>query len=75
MPFYDFRCECGRIVEIEAHMGDAPAEVLCECNKWAKRVFYMPCVSFNRWNVDYKFNDVSEEMDGERDATAAGFNE
>lgn len=56
-------------------MGDAPVEVLCECGEWAKRVFYMPCVSFNKWNTDYRFNDVSEELDCDKDAIAMGMDE
>lgn len=72
MPFYDYRCECGETQEVEAHMGEAPTEVSCDCGGWAKRIYVMPLVSFNRWNVDYKFNDVSDEIDGERDAIAAG---
>ena len=75
MPSNDFKCECGAIHTVEAHMGDAPAEVLCECGKWAKRVFYMPCVSFNKWNPNYKFVDVSEELDCDRDAIAMGGDE
>lgn len=56
-------------------MGDAPTEVLCECGEWAKRVFYMPCVSLNKWNTNYRFNDVSEELDCDKDAIAMGGDE
>jgi hypothetical protein len=56
-------------------MGDAPAEVLCECGEWAQRVYYPPNFSMNKWNPDFKFVDVSEELDCDKDAKAMGFDD
>lgn len=75
MPNYDYRCECGLIQEIEVHMGDAPAKIHCQCGKWARRVFHMPRVSLNKWNPNFRFNDVSCELDCDREATAIGMDE
>lgn len=72
LPLYYYKCKNGHLHEVEARIGEAPQEVLCNCSEWAKRVFLPPNIMLNKWNVDYKFNDVSEEIDGERDAIACG---
>lgn len=75
MPYYDYRCECGRVEEIECHMGDAPSKIHCPCGKWAARVYVMPLVNLNKWNTGYRFNDVSEELDCDKEAIAIGMDE
>lgn len=75
MPEYEYKCERGHVVTVEAHMGEAPAEITCGCGLKAKRVYHMPMVSLNKWNYKYSFNDVSDELDGDRQATAMGMNE
>lgn len=56
-------------------MGEAPSVVDCFCGQQAKRIYHMPNVSLNKWDPNLRFNDVSDELDGERDATAMGMNE
>lgn len=72
MPQYDYRCRDGHVHEVEAHMGKAPKTTTCTCGKRAVRVYAMPNVSWNKWNPNYSFNDISDEIDGERDAIACG---
>lgn len=43
MPRYDYRCEfCGATIEREFPMAEVPAEVTCECEAPAHRVFSSP---------------------------------
>lgn len=57
-------------------MGDAPVKIPCpRCKGSALRVYHMPRVSFGKWNPRLSFNDVSCELDGEREAIAVGMEE
>ena len=72
MPIYDFKCKTCGIVEINVSMMLIREKMQCpECGRVARRVFQAPVISFNRWNPEYN----TGEMDGEMEATAAGFNE
>lgn len=75
MPEYNYRCKCGKTYTVEAHMGDAPQWVSCPCGQCAIRAWTMPRVSLNKWNPNYKFVDVSEELDCDKDAIAMGGDE
>ncbi|MDF1545608.1 MAG: hypothetical protein P1R58_10960 [bacterium] len=69
MAFYDYKCECGQAIEVQKRMGEAPKSIRCHCGNKAKRVYHMPHVSFNHWVPDYR------QMDGEKEAIAAGMYE
>jgi len=76
MVLFDFKCDnCGRIQELESHVGQAPSEMSCECGHMARRVYQMPNVSMNKWNPNYRFVDVSDELDCDKDAKAMGFDD
>ena len=71
MPFYEYRCECGQDALIEKSMNDAARKERCSCGQTMKRVWAgnPPRISLNHWVPDYR------QMDGEKEAIAAGMYE
>jgi putative FmdB family regulatory protein len=69
MPLYDYKCKCGKIIEVLKRMGHAPKTIGCSCGERAERIYSMPHINFNNWVPDYR------QMDGEKEAIAAGMYE
>ena len=70
MPNYDYKCKCGQVAEIEKSMDEAGRDERCpDCGQPMKRVWAMPRLSLNHWVPDYR------QMDGEKEAIAAGMYE
>lgn len=45
MPIYEFTCkECGKKLEKIMSMKSVTSRALCDCGKWANRVFSSPCL-------------------------------
>lgn len=55
MPLYDFKCECGKVLERFEKM--STEEIQCECGKTAKRQIGAPHAIFKGegfYETDYK---------------------
>jgi len=69
MVLYEYKCECGKGALIEKPMAMASRPERCSCGKIMRRIYHVPYVNWNRWVPDYR------QMDGEKEAIAAGMNE
>lgn len=69
MPLYEYRCSCGKKALIEKPMAMASQKERCSCGEIMRRVYHVPYVNWNHWVPDYR------QMDGEKEAIAAGMDE
>ena len=44
MPTYEFKCNCGELIEKKAEYGTK--EILCECGSNAKKILSIPNIQF-----------------------------
>jgi putative FmdB family regulatory protein len=42
MPTYNYKCECGNIIEADFLIEDYQPSIKCHCGKMAKRIFTPP---------------------------------
>lgn len=54
MPFYDFKCECGKTSTATVSIKDDDFKMTCICGKEMKRVFGIGAVTFKGtgWGKD-----------------------
>lgn len=69
MPLYEYKCGCGKEVLIEKPMSMVSQSERCSCGEIMRRVYSPPHIALNHWVPDYR------QMDGEKEAIAAGMDE
>lgn len=69
MPYYEYKCGCGKVALIEKPMSMASRSECCSCGERMRRIYHTPCINWNHWRPDYR------QMDGEKEAIAAGMDE
>lgn len=69
MPLYEYRCSCGKEALIEKPMSMSSQTEHCFCGKIMRRIYQASCINWNHWVPDYR------QMDGEKEAIAAGMYE